>query len=142
MGVVVSASTRFQAGQGSAAGFLNRAQVLTREAVQARDHGRLDIALEYAYLASIKVAAAWVSCTVVAKRKRKPRSVFAQLAMVGGEATQWAQRIGAFSQLRCRSLSGLECQLTVEVLDELIELVAEFYNEVDRITVVSYPAAS
>lgn len=131
MAQVISATTRFFRRGGRQAEFLAKARVLLS---QSRDHfgaGEIDLALEYAYQAALRVAGARVVDSPVAHRKRKPTNAWAQLRMVDGVGVEQADSFERYSRFRSRVSSGIELHPDPVAVAEVMELAAAFLAEVE-----------
>ncbi|WP_306496359.1 SAV_6107 family HEPN domain-containing protein [Corynebacterium striatum] len=137
MAQVISATAQFR-GSRAAVGafkrerFMEQASDLLAQARAMAAAGRWDQALEFAYQAGLRTAGARIADSAVAKRRRLPSSAWAQLALVGGEEKEWAERFGAYSRLRSRVASGLEDAPSDEVVLEVMALAAEFLSYVEE----------
>lgn len=135
MSAVVSATTRFDSQsrslKNSSGAFLHKAHLLLAEAIEFRRESRYDLALEAAYQAALRTAAARIAQSPVAKRKRKPTSAWEQLRMVGEIEAQWAQLFSGYSTFRSRVGSGIETTVPLERVTTLITQVGKFLDDVE-----------
>ncbi|MDO5097906.1 MAG: SAV_6107 family HEPN domain-containing protein [Corynebacterium sp.] len=131
MSTVVSATTRFNDRPVKSAEFIHKAHLLLSEAIGYRSQGRLDLALEYAYQAALRTAAARIAQSAVAKRSRKPTNAWDQLRLVDAVSAQWADTLGQYSRLRSRVSSGIDTEVDAAVVDRLIRLAGEFLDAVE-----------
>ncbi len=135
MSAVVSATTRFNSQSHSpkntSGSFLHRAHLLLAEAIEYRRQNRLDLALETAYQAALRTAAARIAQSPVATRKRKPTSAWAQLRLVGSAEAQWADLFAGYSTFRSRVGSGIETNVPLEKVTALISHVGRFMDDVE-----------
>ena len=117
--------------------FLHKAHQLLATAITYRNQQRHDLALEYAYQAGLRTAAARIAASPVAHRVRKPTSAWAQLRLVDAEgrvdadAAGWADALEQYSRLRSRVGSGIEATVSVETVDTMVDLVSKFLNSVE-----------
>ncbi|BAU96504.1 hypothetical protein N24_2242 [Corynebacterium suranareeae] len=132
MGDVISATTRFERQGGKRAQFLSKANILLEQAHSYRGEGDLLLALEMSYQSALRTAGAVVAGSAVAARKRKPKSAWDQLHMVGEEAAAWADELSQFSMIRSRANSGLQISLTPAQLDQFMSRVAQFLEEAQQ----------
>ncbi|GAA1474075.1 SAV_6107 family HEPN domain-containing protein [Corynebacterium felinum] len=131
MNTVVSATTRFATRNNASGQYMHRAHWLIAEAVTYRKQQRYDLALDSAYQAALRTAAAAVALSPVARRVRKPASAWAQLRLVGKDAAVWADKCEKYSKLRSHALSGITTDIDVAQVDALINLVSEFIDAVE-----------
>lgn len=131
MSVVQSATTSSSPRSLKSSEFLHKAHQLLAAAITYRGERRHDLALEYAYQAGLRTAAARIAASPVAHRVRKPTNAWDQLRLVDAEAAQWADAIGQYSRLRSRVNSGIEAMVSEETIDTVIELVGKFLNSVE-----------
>lgn len=129
---VVSATTSRTPGARSATGkrdrFLAAADAFLIQAHEELEAGREDLALEQAYLAALRTAGAvCATSSAVRKRKRLPSSAWDKLAITGAEGKHWAGVFRGFSAMRGRVASGIQRDVPVARVTELIELAEEFY---------------
>lgn len=129
MGDVISATTRFERVGGKRAQFFSKAHILLEQAHTYRGEGDLLLALEMSYQSALRTAGAVVAGSDVAARKRKPKSAWDQLQLVGDEAAEWAAELSQFSTIRSRASSGLDITLSVADLDRFMARVALFLEE-------------
>ncbi|AZA11778.1 SAV_6107 family HEPN domain-containing protein [Corynebacterium gerontici] len=125
MNAVVSATTGVQR-VGRSGELLASAEALLREAALMLERKDSAVGLEYAYRAALRVAGAWVAQTPVARRVRKPRSMWEQLRLTGAAGVGWAEQFHEIAQLRSRVSMGLSVELKVEEVEELMAKVREF----------------
>ena len=111
--------------------FLHKAHQLLATAITYRNQQRHDLALEYAYQAGLRTAAARIAASPVAHRVRKPTSAWAQLRLVDADAAGWADALEQYSRLRSRVGSGIEATVSVETVDTMVDLVSKFLNSVE-----------
>ncbi|ALC06352.1 hypothetical protein CDES_09835 [Corynebacterium deserti GIMN1.010] len=131
MGEIVSATTRFGRSGGKREQFLSKAQILIEQAHTYRGEGDLLLALEMSYQSALRAAGAIIAGSAVASRKRKPKSAWDQLRLVGDEAAMWAEELSAFSTIRSRANSGLEISLSPAELDNFMARVSLFLEEAE-----------
>lgn len=130
MSAVVSATTRKTGGVSKFDDFLRKADALLQEAGEYRALGHVDLALEYGYRAALRIAGAWVADSKVARRVRKPSDAWGQLALVGGDAAEWAVTFQGYSQLRSHVVSGVTHGVDSDVVDSFLALVVRFRDVV------------
>lgn len=131
MAQVISATTRFSRRGGRQAEFLAKAKVLL---AQSQDHfgaGDIDLALEYAYQAALRVAGARVAESPVAHRKRKPTNAWEQLRLVDDDGVRQAGSFERYSRFRSRVSSGIELDPDPATVACVMELAAAFLAEVE-----------
>lgn len=108
--------------------FLESADALLIAAHEEVEAGRLDLAMESAYRAALRIAGAvCAESEKVRKRKRLPTSAWDKLALTGAEGVQWAARLKKYSSARARVASGIEPQPDAGMVVELLGVVEEFY---------------
>ncbi|AKE41571.1 Uncharacterised protein [Corynebacterium kutscheri] len=130
---VVSATTRFaRGGVAKQTTFLAKASVLLSDAIGQYQRGEFEDSLESAYRAGLRTAGARVAASPVAKKVRKPNSVWEQLMLVDEQSAQWARQFLTYSRIRSRVASGLTDNLDTGVVQELISLVESFLDEVEQ----------
>ena len=138
MSAVVSATTRFNSQprktKNNSGEFLHKAHLLLAEAIEFQREGRCDLALEAAYQAALRTAAARIAQSPVAARKRKPTSAWEQLRMVGESEAEWAKFFSGYSTFRSRVGSGIETKVPVERVTMLISQVGSFLDDVEMNT--------
>ena len=101
-----------------------------KESHEAAAAGNWVLALEQAYRAGLRTAAArFGESPVAARRKRLPTSVWDQLSLVDAASAEWAARVGAYSRMRSRLLSGMDREVEPEVVRDVQQLVTEFYDD-------------
>ncbi|ANE05369.1 SAV_6107 family HEPN domain-containing protein [Corynebacterium crudilactis] len=132
MGDIISATIRFERIGGKRAQFLSKAHTLLEQAHTCRGEGDLLLALEMSYQSALRTAGAVVAGSAVAARKRKPKSAWDQLQLVGLEAAVWAAELSQFSTIRSRANSGLDISLSEADLDQFIARVAQFLEEAQQ----------
>ncbi|WP_026196260.1 SAV_6107 family HEPN domain-containing protein [Corynebacterium lubricantis] len=135
MNSVISATTGSVSGApsrlGKSGNFLATAESLLRSAQVYLEQGKLDLALEYAYRAALRVAGAVnADSPVIKKRKRLPSSAWQRLALTGVSGQKWAAEFEQYSTLRGRVASGIVTSPNREVVERVFSLAAEFYAEV------------
>lgn len=108
MAQVISATTRFALGGGKRAEFLAKARTLLSQSEQHFRAGEIDLALEYAYQAALRVAGARIADSPVAQRRRKPSGAWAQLRLVDVEGQRQAAVFERYSRFRSQVSSGIE----------------------------------
>ncbi|MEJ5928883.1 SAV_6107 family HEPN domain-containing protein [Corynebacterium sp. H128] len=132
MATVVSATTRsISKYYGKQAGFISRASVLIRDALEAYQAGDYASALEFAYQAALRTAGACVAGSAVANRRRRPSSAWAQLELVDSRGGEWAAIFKPYSRMRSRAINGLETEVEPQMVAGLLELVEQFLDEVE-----------
>lgn len=134
MSSIVSATTK--AAYGSAAHgtrrerFFRSAYVLLAQAQADYAAGALDVAMENAYRAALRVAGAVnAGSPVIRKRKRLPASAWDKLRLTSERGKEWAETFTAFSVQRSRVITGIEPHPDPRVVQRLIALVEEFLEE-------------
>lgn len=129
MTAVVSATTGMQR-MGKSGELLVHADALLRDASLMLERNDYAVALEYAYRAALRVAGAWVAQTPVARRVRRPRSMWEQLRLTGDAGVQWAEDFHHYAQLRSRVSMGLDVELSSADVERLMDKVAQFQSAV------------
>ncbi|MHA2789368.1 SAV_6107 family HEPN domain-containing protein [Corynebacterium sp. S7] len=135
MNSVISATTGSVSGAptrvGKSGAFLSSAESLLHSAQTYLQEGKLDLALEYAYRAALRVAGAVnADSPVIRKRKRLPSSAWQRLALTGASGQKWATEFEQYSALRGRVASGIVTSPNRAVVERVFSLAAEFFAEV------------
>ncbi|WKD57355.1 hypothetical protein CAPI_03985 [Corynebacterium capitovis DSM 44611] len=108
--------------------FFAAADALLAEAHSDLKRGAVDLALEHAYQAALRVAGGWNAASpVIRSRKRLPRSAWERLKLTGETGAHWASRLSSYSNLRGRVASGLEVDPDRLIVERLIRDVEEFF---------------
>lgn len=108
--------------------FLGSADSLLLAAHEEVEAGRLDLAMENAYRAALRIAGAvCAESEAVRKRKRLPSSAWDKLALTGADGEEWAARFKKYSSVRARVASGIEPHPDSKMVFELLAAVEEFY---------------
>ncbi|MCP1386727.1 SAV_6107 family HEPN domain-containing protein [Corynebacterium sp. TA-R-1] len=90
--------------------------------------GQLDLAMENAYRAALRVAGAVnAGSPVIRKRKRLPTSAWDKLALTGDDGKEWANRFRRYSRERGRVASGIQRQPDGETVRRLLADAEAFY---------------
>lgn len=131
MAQVISATTRFTHQGGKRAEFLAKAQLLLEQSREHFSAGEVDLALEYAYQAALRVAGARIAESPVARRKRKPTDAWGQLRLVDADGVRQAETFERYSRFRSRVSSGIERDPAPESVTEVMEKAAAFHAEVE-----------
>ncbi|MDO5511208.1 SAV_6107 family HEPN domain-containing protein [Corynebacterium sp.] len=131
MAQIISATTRFAGAGSRRADFILKARALLVQAVQHREAGEWDLALEMAFQAALRTAGARISASAVARRRRLPTSAWEQLQLVDADGQRWASEFSQYSRLRSRVVAGLELSVDHAVVNRIMDLAAEFLAEVE-----------
>ena len=111
--------------------FLAAAEQLLAAADREMDTGAIDLAMEYAYRAALRIAGAVnADSAVLRKRKRLPTSAWDKLALTGAQGQMWAARLQTFSGQRGRVASGLDQRPDPVIVQRLLDTTKAFYLEV------------
>ncbi|QGU07817.1 hypothetical protein COCCU_09465 [Corynebacterium occultum] len=131
MAQVISATTRFIRQGGRRSDFLARARALLEQSRQHWEAGEIDLALEYAYQAALRVAGARIADSPVAQRKRRPTDAWGQLRLVDEVGVHWAGIFEGYSRFRSRVASGIELAPDSGAIAEVMAHATAFLAEVE-----------
>lgn len=121
-------------GDPKTARFFKDARALLEQADDIAMRGDSNTAFEYYYRAALRIGAAWIAFSPIAKRKRKPQGVWEQMKLVGADAAQWAAEFQALALERRRAATFARYRVGAEQLETMRDLVQRFFSEVQQRT--------